>query len=144
LVADGRLGTIGGHNQTGGRPAPPAGQAERRTGIPTNELETPRIAAAIMAHPDDPEFSAAGTLARWTAQGAQVHLVVVTDGSKGSPDRAALGHELIATRQAEQRAAGGVLGVASVTFLGEVDGELEPSLRLRRLITREIRRLATT
>lgn len=103
--------------------------------------DVPERAAVIMAHPDDSDFSAAGTIAAWCDAGAEVSLVVVTDGSKGTSDRAALAHELVATRMAEQRAAARVLGVAEVFFLGYVDGEVVPDLALRRRITRQLRLL---
>lgn len=105
------------------------------------ELETPTRAAVIMAHPDDPDFSSAGTVARWTDAGAEVFYVVVTDGSKGTPDRSTIPHELIGTRKTEQRAAARLVGVADVVFLGEIDGEVVPDLALRRLLTRQIRQL---
>ena len=44
-------------------------------------------------------------------------------------------------REREQRAAAEVLGVSSVTFLGELDGELEVTLDTRRKVCREVRRL---
>jgi LmbE family N-acetylglucosaminyl deacetylase len=94
-----------------------------------------------MAHPDDPDFSASGTIAAWADAGAAVFLVIVTDGSKGTPDRSTISHELIATRKAEQRAAGRVMGVADVVFLGQVDGEVVPDLALRRLLVHQIRLL---
>ncbi len=105
------------------------------------ELDTPARAAVIMAHPDDPDFTSAGTVARWTEAGAEVFFVIVTDGSKGTPDKNTIPHELISTRKREQRAAAKVLGVTDVVFLGEVDGEVLPDLALRRLLTRQIRHL---
>jgi LmbE family N-acetylglucosaminyl deacetylase len=93
-----------------------------------------------MAHPDDPEFGAGGTIAGWTRDGAAVAYVIVTDGSKGSADPAMTGPALIELRQAEQRAAAGALGVEGVTFLGFTDGEIEPDLALRHALAREIRR----
>lgn len=105
------------------------------------EFETPERAAMIVAHPDDPDFGAGGTLALWTAAGAHCTLVIVTDGSKGTSDRSLLPHELIATRKEEQRAAARVLGVQEVLFLGRPDGEVVADLELRRLITRVLREL---
>lgn len=105
------------------------------------ELEIPERAAVILAHPDDPDFGAAGTLARWTAAGAHCTLVIVTDGSKGTSDRTLLPHQLIAIRKNEQRAAARVLGVQEVLFLGRPDGEVVPDLETRRLITRVVREL---
>ena len=51
-----------------------------------NNFPQPNRVLVITAHPDDPEFGAAGTVALWARQGAEVTFVIVTDGSKGSPD----------------------------------------------------------
>ena len=52
----------------------------------TSELDTPRIALAVGAHPDDVEFGCGATLAKWAASGCVVHHLVLTDGSKGTWD----------------------------------------------------------
>ena len=44
----------------------------------------------ILAHPDDAEFGCGGTLATWAKQGAEITMVIVTDGSKGNADRTAM------------------------------------------------------
>ena len=100
----------------------------------------PRTIVLFGAHPDDPEFSSAGTVAQWVAAGLHVVFVVVTSGDKGTPDRTMTGDRLTATREAEQRAAAAEIGVRDVVFLRFPDGELLPDLRLRGAITREIRR----
>jgi LmbE family N-acetylglucosaminyl deacetylase len=86
---------------------------------------TPHRALAVGAHPDDVEFGAGTTLAQWSDAGCAVHLLVLTDGSKGTWDV----HEdlaaLVATRQREARAAASVLARATVSFGGFVDGELD-------------------
>ena len=38
----------------------------------------------IFAHPDDAEISAGGTLARWASEGREVHLLILTNGDRGS------------------------------------------------------------
>ena len=98
-------------------------------------------AVALFAHPDDAEFSCGGTVASWCAAGTDVHYVVITDGSAGSNEPGKTREEISEVRLREQRAACDVLGVASVTFLGEVDGTLEVNLDTRRKVCREIRRL---
>ena len=98
-------------------------------------------ALVLFAHPDDAEFMCGGTVARWTRDGCAVHYVVVTDGSAGSNEPGVTREELRPIRDREQRAAAEVLGVDSVTFLGEVDGMLEVTLDTRRKVTREVRRL---
>lgn len=94
----------------------------------------------VVSHPDDAEFGAAATIARLTAAGARVDYVVTTDGGKGTDDPAVTPEQLSTTRQAEQRAAADVLGVTEIVHLGYPDGYLEPTLELRRAITRQIRR----
>ncbi len=100
---------------------------------------TPQRVLIISAHPDDPEFGAGGTVARWARQGAHVTYVIVTDGSKGSAEPGMTSAELIAIREAEQRAAAEILGVAEVIFLGYEDGRVRNTLELRRDLVRQIR-----
>lgn len=94
----------------------------------------------IFAHPDDAEFGSAGTVAAWVREGTRVEYVCVTDGSAGSNEPGAVREEIARTREAELRAACEVLGVSECAFLGFRDGEVEPTLDLRRAITREVRR----
>ncbi|HRF96569.1 MAG TPA: PIG-L family deacetylase [Aggregatilineales bacterium] len=94
---------------------------------------------AIYAHPDDPEFFSGGALARWASEGADVSIVLATSGDKGSevPD---MTHErLIAIREEEERNAAKALGAKEVIFLRYPDGELQPTLQLRKELTRLIR-----
>jgi LmbE family N-acetylglucosaminyl deacetylase len=95
----------------------------------------------VGAHPDDPEFGSGGTIAAFTAAGQEVHYIVCTDGSKGSKDRAVNPHDLVRRRQEEQRGAAAELGVASVSFLEQIDGELENNRPVRLPIARAIRTL---
>lgn len=103
----------------------------------------PGSALAVGAHPDDVEFGAGGTLARWAAAGCVVHHLVLTDGSKGTWDLDADPAALVATRQAEQREAARRLGAGAgeVRFLGRVDGELEAGPEERRAVAAAIREL---
>jgi LmbE family N-acetylglucosaminyl deacetylase len=89
----------------------------------TLDLDVPGCALAIGAHPDDVEFGCGATLAKWAGRGCEVHLLVLTDGSKGTWERDAA--DLVARREKEQRNAAHVLGAVDVTFLGVVDGELD-------------------
>jgi len=98
-------------------------------------------ALVIFAHPDDAEFMCGGTVAAWAKEGTDVHYCVVTDGSAGSNEPGVTRQQMIPIREREQRAAAEVLGVASVTFLGFVDGELEVNLDTRRAVTRVVRRV---
>lgn len=108
----------------------------------TTDLPTPERALAIAAHPDDIEFGAGATLAKWADDGCQVSLLICTDGSKGTWDAAADTDQLVVTRQAEQRRAAEVLGATGeVVFLGWTDGELESGMRQRAQVASWIRRL---
>ena len=99
-----------------------------------------RRVLVITAHPDDSEFGAGGTLAKLVKEGKDVALCVVTNGNKGSSDRAMTSERLALIRAEEQRNAARVLGVDPVTFLGYPDGEVEDTRDLRRDVSREIRR----
>jgi LmbE family N-acetylglucosaminyl deacetylase len=96
-------------------------------------------AMIIVAHPDDAEFGAGGTVAGWTAAGVEVVYVIVTDGSKGSNDRSMTSQSLSELRMREQHDAAEILGVHEVVFIGVPDGEVVPDLALRHALTREIR-----
>lgn len=98
-------------------------------------------ALVLFAHPDDAEFMCGGTIAKWARGGCEVHYVVCTDGSAGSNEPGADRAEVAPIREREQRAAADVLGVKSVTFLGETDGLLEVTPGTRKKVTREVRRL---
>jgi LmbE family N-acetylglucosaminyl deacetylase len=97
-------------------------------------------AMVIMAHPDDPEFFVGGTIAKLAARGAEVQVLLVTDGSKGSDDRSISTRELIRLRREEQREATRRLGAADVTFFDYPDGELRHEPNVVRDVVREIRR----
>ncbi len=107
--------------------------------MPDDQLPTPDRVLVVAAHPDDIEFGAGGTVARWVGEGAEVRYLLVTRGDKGSDDPAADVQALVAQREREQRAAAAAIGVTSVEFLDEPDGQVEPSLRLRERITHAIR-----
>ncbi|RNL87446.1 PIG-L deacetylase family protein [Halostreptopolyspora alba] len=101
----------------------------------------PERALVVMAHPDDADFSCAGTIATWTEAGVEVSYLMVTDGESGGDDRTGDSADMAATRRAEQREAARVVGVRDVRFLGYPDGRLTPSLELRRDIARVIRQV---
>lgn len=96
---------------------------------------------AVMAHPDDVDFGAAGTVKAWTDAGVEVTYCLVTDGDAGGVDHDVARSEIPAIRRAEQRAAGAVLGVSDIRFLGYRDGELTVTHELRRDISRVIRQV---
>lgn len=94
----------------------------------------------VAAHPDDAEFSSAGTVAKWTSEGRRVIYVLCTNGDKGSHDPEMTSERLVGIREREQRAAAAVLGVSEVVFLGHPDGGLEDTYEFRGEIVRAIRR----
>lgn len=101
----------------------------------------PARALAIAAHPDDVEFGAGATLAKWASAGCEIVHLICTDGSKGSWDPREDRARLVATRQEEQREASRALGGnGECIFLGWPDGELEAGLRQRWEIAYWIRR----
>ncbi|MDH3260178.1 MAG: PIG-L family deacetylase [Acidimicrobiia bacterium] len=104
-------------------------------------LEVPARAMTIGAHPDDAEFGAGGTLARWTAAGCEVVMLIVTDGSKGTWDHALDPNELTQIRRQEQQRAADVIGAAEPVMLDHRDGELEYTMALREELCLWIRRL---
>jgi LmbE family N-acetylglucosaminyl deacetylase len=109
--------------------------------MPSDQLPTPERVLVVAAHPDDIEFGAAGTVARWVAEGARVHYLLMTRGERGSDDPATDPEQLRASREQEQRAAASEIGVQGVDFLNEPDGQMQPSLRLRERVTYAVRRL---
>jgi LmbE family N-acetylglucosaminyl deacetylase len=100
---------------------------------------SPRRIMGVFAHPDDAEFFAGGTFAKWASDGAQITFVVATSGDKGSDDPQMTHEKLVLIREDEERCAAQALGVQEVIFLRYKDGELFPTLELRRDITRFIR-----
>lgn len=101
----------------------------------------PECALAVYAHPDDADVACGGTLSSWAKLGAEVWLLVVADGAKGTDDAAADVHELARRRSGELHDAAAALGLAGVEQLGIPDGEIENDLRTREAIVARIRRL---
>jgi LmbE family N-acetylglucosaminyl deacetylase len=100
----------------------------------------PTTVLLIAAHPDDPEFSSGGTMAKWTAAGVRVVYVLVTSGDKGTADKTMTNARLSSAREQEQIAAAHEAGVEEVVFLRFPDGLVQPDLKLRGELTRQIRR----
>ncbi|HUY87057.1 MAG TPA: PIG-L deacetylase family protein [Acidimicrobiales bacterium] len=103
--------------------------------------DAPLRALAVMAHPDDVDFGAGGTIATWTDAGCEVAYCIVTDGAAGGSDRSVPRDEMARLRESEQRAAAELVGVSDVRFLRYSDGSLVPSIDLRRDISRIIRQV---
>lgn len=106
------------------------------------DLEVPDRALVIAAHPDDAEFQAGATLAKWSRMGTEVSHLILTDGSKGTWDRDADQAALVERRKEEQHCAAAALGATGeVVFLDAVDGELSADLVRRGQVAEVIRRL---
>jgi LmbE family N-acetylglucosaminyl deacetylase len=99
----------------------------------------PDLFMVIVAHPDDADFGPAGTAARWIDAGSVGWLVCCTSGDQGGEDPDADPMALALEREAEQRAAAGIVGFAGITFLHMPDGALANDLALREQLVREIR-----
>lgn len=109
----------------------------------TEEPAPPKSAMAIHAHPDDQEFTIAGTLAKWARAGCEIVTVCITSGDAGSNEKTEAHitrQDLARIREDEQRRACAVLGVKHVEFLHYADGTLQPTIELRRDLTRLIRK----
>lgn len=104
-------------------------------------IEDVERALVVMAHPDDVDFSAAGTVATWTDAGIEVSYLMVTDGDAGGFDDDLPREEMAPLRRTEQVAAAKCVGVSDVRFLGYPDGRVEATLDLRRDIARVIRQV---
>ncbi len=95
----------------------------------------------IMAHPDDPDFTCAGTALQMARRGIEVTYLILTNGDKGNHNPEITRNQLIALRKIEQRAAADLCGVKEVIFMGEEDGFLQSTPALRYRVTRAIRRI---
>ncbi len=96
---------------------------------------------AIAAHPDDLDFTCAGTTAKLVKEGKEVFYLIISDGSKGSHKVKLSPKNLAKIRQAEQKRAAKVLGVKNVFFLGLRDGDIENTKFLRKKIVQIIRKV---
>lgn len=105
-----------------------------------NHFYVPESAMAIVAHPDDIEFSCAGTLARWARYGARISYVLCTSGDVGIAEPGMTRQRATEIREAESREAARIAGAAEIIFLREPDGMLQATLDLRKKLVREIRR----
>jgi LmbE family N-acetylglucosaminyl deacetylase len=112
--------------------------------VPEEAVQQPEQISRVLviaAHPDDVDFGAAGTIAQWTDAGLEVSYCIVTNGDAGGSDRSVSRAEMVAIRQAEQTAAAKQVGVHDLHFLGYPDGQVEPTIGLRRDLARVIRLL---
>jgi LmbE family N-acetylglucosaminyl deacetylase len=133
-----RNGRNGSRRRT--RPFGFGGGGESDDPLPELGADGPKTLMAIMAHPDDIDFGAAGSVAKWCSEGWTVYYVLATSGDKGTHDPKMTPQELAAIREEEQRAAARVLGVKECIFLGYPDGFVQPTMELRGQIVRLFRK----
>jgi len=95
----------------------------------------------VAAHPDDLDFTASGSFAKWVKEGDSCYYLICTDGSRGSDDPKMTAEKLIALRKKEQKDAAGILGLKDVFFLNHTDTQLAADLTLKKEIVRFIRKL---
>jgi LmbE family N-acetylglucosaminyl deacetylase len=92
-----------------------------------------------MAHPDDAEIACGAAMAKWAAEGDEVHLLVLTNGDRGSDDPTQDRQELAVTRRLETADAATYLGLASATVLDTHDGELTNVRERQEEVARAVR-----
>lgn len=101
----------------------------------------PRVVLGVAAHPDDLDFMASGTIAKFIQEGAKAYYLILTDGGAGSENRSVTSTQLKQIRQEEQRNAGKVLGLQDVIFCDFKDGTLQNSMEVKREVVRAIRKV---
>ena len=96
--------------------------------------ETPGVVLAVYAHPDDADVGCGGTLARWAKAGSAVHLVVCTDGGKGTSTPRSCPTSWPPSAPASSRRRPRSSGSPASSNLGFPDGELTDSDGFRRTL----------
>ncbi|MBN2583954.1 MAG: PIG-L family deacetylase [Planctomycetes bacterium] len=103
-------------------------------------MSKPLRILVIFPHPDDSVFFAAGTLARWAAEGHHITSVCVTSGNLGTMRPDETPEQVAVSRAAQQRAADAVLGVHETVTLGYPDGGFIDAAALREELVGVVRR----
>jgi len=93
-------------------------------------------ALVVVAHPDDADFWAGGTVACWSAAGIVVTYLVLTDGDAGGFDSAVPRADIPRIRRSEQQVAARILGVRDIRFLRLNEGTIGQGIDRRRQIVR--------
>jgi LmbE family N-acetylglucosaminyl deacetylase len=117
-----------------------AGPDDAGAGARDQDAGVERI-LVVAAHPDDIDFGSAGSIATWTERGIEVVYCLVTDGDAGGFDREMPRSEMAELCRAEQTAAAKVVGVSELVFLAHPDGRVQPTIELRRDLSRVIRQV---
>jgi len=104
-------------------------------------VDRPATLLVLAAGPRDADLAFGGSVARWTGEGSQAHLVCCASGDASGADAAADPLEVAAGCEQDQRTAAARLGYASVTFLHRPQGAVANDLALREQLVRLIRTL---
>jgi LmbE family N-acetylglucosaminyl deacetylase len=83
---------------------------------------------AVFAHPDDESMGMGGTLAKYSAEGVEIHLICASRGERGwfGPDDQNPGLSILGqTRTRELENAVKELGLKGLNFLDYIDGEVD-------------------
>lgn len=103
-------------------------------------MTKPLRVLVVFPHPDDAAFFAAGTLARWVAEGHQVTSLCCTSGNLGTMRSDQTQQQVAEIREKELRAANKVLGIHETVTLGYPDGGFIDPGELRRELIAQVRR----
>ncbi len=103
---------------------------------PAEAVSDKKRLMVITAHPDDAEFNAGGLMLKWASAEQELLILCLTDGSAGHHELAT--EDLAGIRQEEARNAADLLG-AKVVIWDVRDGELEPTINLRKQLIGDIR-----
>lgn len=97
--------------------------------VEKNQKEEKRTLLSVLAHPDDESFGMGGTLALYSQQGVDVHLICATRGEAGEvgPEYLHNFSSIGTLREAELRCAAGHLGLNGVYFLDYRDSGMTGS-----------------
>ena len=98
-----------------------------------------KVILAVGAHPDDIDFTASGTVAKFAGEGHDCYYLICTDGSHGSSDPDMTCEKLVEIRKSEQIEAGKIVGLKDVFFLDHPDTQLDCDQKVREGIVKIIR-----
>ena len=84
----------------------------------------------IAAHPDDEVLGAGGTIAKYIAEGAEVKVLIVTDGSTSQYRDDPRLQEILEEKRQETRDAMAILGVSEVLYGGMPDMKLDTTAHI--------------
>jgi LmbE family N-acetylglucosaminyl deacetylase len=102
---------------------------------------SPKVVLGVVAHPDDLDCWAGGTMAAFARDGVDIYYLILTNGSNGTADRTMSPQKLTEIRRKEQREACRLLGVKNIFFCTNTDSCLENTKDVRREVVKAIRQV---